>query len=274
MPAFGEALIVDEIQSILSYIRGFCREPAWPRGELNLPRPLNTEKAFPEDEVVVTTVIDTEGPGAVTNNFLYERRFGAQNQVEVNVPISAVGLENAGWRGGVGDIAIDYKRTLFHSINSGSIFSVGGESALPTGDKDNGLGKGYTTVEAFAAYGQMLPANAFFHFQGGIEAPLDSERAAKETFWRSAVGRTFAQGDGFGRSWSPMLEVLGVHEHEQGGATEWDLVPQVHVSLSKRQHILFNVGVRIPANHRESRSAQVMFYLLWDWFDGGLRDGW
>jgi hypothetical protein len=26
--------------------------------------------------------------------------------------------------------------------------------------------------------------------------------------------------------------------------------------------------------NREGRSKQVVFYALWDWFDGGLLDGW
>ena len=34
------------------------------------------------------------------------------------------------------------------------------------------------------------------------------------------------------------------------------------------------VGVRVPANDREGRSTQVITYFLWDWFDGGLLDGW
>jgi len=274
MPSFGEALSIEEIQSIVSYIRGFCREPAWPRGELNLPRPLVTEKAFPEDEAVLTTSFATEGPGAVTTEFLYEKRFGARNQVEVKLPVSALGIDNGGWRGGVGDIGFGYKRVLFSSVQSGSIFSVGGEAVLPTGNKDLRLGKGFTVFEPFVAFGQMLPADGFLHFQSGIEVPTDSDRAAKEVFWRGVAGKTFAKDRGFGRSWSPMLEVLGVRELETGARTEWDLVPQVQVSLNRRQHILLGVGARIPVSNAGPRATQVMVYLLWDWFDGGLRDGW
>ncbi len=228
MPAFGEALSVEEIQRIVSYIRGFCRQPAWPRGELNLPRPLITEKAFPEDEAVLTTTIDTEGSGAVTNDYLYERRYGARNQIELILPVNALRTENGGWRGGVGDITVGYKRALFHSLESGSIFSAGGEAILPTGNKDYSLGNGFTTFEAYGAFGQILPSNGFFHFQGGIEVPTNTSRAAKETFWRAAAGRTFAQGNGFGRSWSPMLEVLGTHEHQRVGRTDWDLARKTH----------------------------------------------
>jgi len=30
----------------------------------------------------------------------------------------------------------------------------------------------------------------------------------------------------------------------------------------------------VPLNDGSSRATQFMFYLLWDWFDGGLLDGW
>ncbi len=273
MPAFGEALTEDELQRIISFIRNFCDDAAWPRGELNLPRPLNTEKAFPEDEAVVTTTIDAEGSGSVKNDLLYERRFGSQNQVEVNIPVSARRLESSDWRGGIGDISIGYKRVLFHSIKSGAIFSLGGEIILPTGKENDGLGKGFTIFEAFTAFGKILPSDGFFHFQGGIEVPTDRDRAKEEIFWKAAGGKTFAANNGFGRSWSPMLEVLGVYEVEEK-QTQWDLVPQMQVSLNTRQHILLGAGVRIPVSNADLRPTQIMLYLLWDWFDGGIRDGW
>lgn len=50
MPAFLDALSEDQINQILGYIRGMCADRNWSRGELNLPRPLRTEKAIPENE--------------------------------------------------------------------------------------------------------------------------------------------------------------------------------------------------------------------------------
>jgi hypothetical protein len=35
-----------------------------------------------------------------------------------------------------------------------------------------------------------------------------------------------------------------------------------------------NVGVRFPLTETEGRDPQVVFLLLWDWFDGGLLEGW
>ena len=52
MPSFAEALTAEQIDELVQYLRSLCRESSWPRGELNLPRGLMTEKAFPEDEAV------------------------------------------------------------------------------------------------------------------------------------------------------------------------------------------------------------------------------
>jgi hypothetical protein len=49
----------------------------------------------------------------------------------------------------------------------------------------------------------------------------------------------------------------------------------MQVTLNQRQHLMINAGVRIPLTGRdEGRRAQFVTYFLWDWFDGGLRDGW
>jgi hypothetical protein len=274
MPAYGDALSSKEIQMAIDHIRGFCREPDWPAGDLNLPRALVTEKAFPEDEAVLTTTVDAEGSGAVSNQLVYEKRFGARNQIEVAVPFRFQKQEAGSWNGGIGDIALGFKRTLFHSKGSGSIFSVAGEAILPAGDDARGLGKGVTVFEPFAAFGQILPSDSFLQFQSGIELPTHSDDAAKEVFWRAVVGKSIAQGGGFGRTWTPMVELLGARELEEGAEADWDLVPEMQVTLSTRQHIMLNFGVRIPVNHRGPRATQVLFYFLWDWFDGGLRDGW
>jgi len=121
-------------------------------------------------------------------------------------------------------------------------------------------------------WGQMVGANGFVQLHGGVEVPLDRERAGVEGFLRTAIGYTFAQDRGFGRAWSPMAEVLVAKP--EGEPTEWDVVPQLQVSLSKLQHVLLSVGVRVPLNARDTRKPDVLTYVLWDWFDGGLFQFW
>ena len=48
----------------------------------------------------------------------------------------------------------------------------------------------------------------------------------------------------------------------------------MQVTLSKRGHTSASGGVQFPLNERADRGKKVAFYLLWDWFDGGLFTGW
>jgi len=273
MPSFGEALTLEQIDKVMGYLREQCPDPAWPLGELNLPRPLFTEKAFPEDEWVFQTTVDTTGDGAVANRIIYEKRFGARNQLEIAVPFS---FEEQGsqWAGGVGDVVAGYKRVLFSRPASGSILSAVGEASLPTGHEARGLGLGVPKFETFAAFGQILPGFSFVQAQVGAEFPTDTERAPRAVFGRLALGKSLAEDRSFGRLWTPMVEILADREFETLARTNWDIVPQFQVSVNRRQHVRVNIGIRQPLNNTEGRSTQLALYALWDFFDGGLRDGW
>jgi len=273
MPAFGAALSEAELKLALGHIRSFCTDRAWPRGELNLPRPFVTEKAFPENEVVLTTTVATRGPGAVSHELLYERRVGPRSQIELSVPVELARDPGGAWRRGLGDVAAAVKHAWFHDLDRGSIVSAAAEVIFPTGKAHEGLGSGVTILEPFLAAGQLLPRDAFLQAQAGLELPLDREGIAKEALLRLAAGKSFVQGR-FGRTWTPMVELVGARELVRGETWAWDVVPQMQVTLSRRQHVMLNVGARVPVIEREGRAAHVMAYFLWDWFDGGLFEGW
>jgi mono/diheme cytochrome c family protein len=285
MPAFGEAFSEEQLQEIIDHIRTFCGESGWPRGELNFPRPLVTEKAFPEDEAVYEFGVRTEAPGAVGNAFVYERRFGSRSQIEARLPFGfqdvtprdreAVPADSAatGWRAGLGDVEIAVKHAFLHSLRSGTIVSGALALKLPTGTTSNGFGVGTTVVEPFLSFGQLLPVDIFLQGQGVWEISTNTEKAASEAKWRAVLGRSWTQGR-WGRAWTPMVEILGSAELESGGATDWSLVPQIQVTLNKRQHIIANIGVGLPLDDTEVRSPEILFYVLWEWFDGGFFAGW
>ena len=273
MPAFGDALTGEEINKILAHVRTFCEDARWPRGEFNLPRPLFTEKAFPEDEAVFTASYEDGDDSVFELEFLYEKRIGPVGMIEVAVPLISLDPMMGSRETGIGDIVLGYKHTLLHNLDRGNIFSVGGEIILPTGDEDKGLGTGTTILEPFIAYGRLLPASSFFQAHAFAEFPTESG-FEDELGVRLTFGRTFTTGGEFGRSWSPMLEALAVRDLTSGAKTKIDLVPQFQVSLSRRQHILLNVGARIPATETAGRDTQIIAYVLWDWFDGGFFDGW
>jgi len=280
MPAFGEILSPEQLQRVMDYVRSFCGDDGWPRGELNFPRALLTEKAYPEDEYVFESDGTLEGDGVVSNQIVYERRFGARSQLEVVVPFAfREGLSDEDtpeaepeWSAGLGDIVLGVKRDMFHSASAGSIVSLGAEVKLPTGDESEGFGGGTTVFETFVSYGQTLTAGAFFQGQGVLEFPTESD-AADEAVWRGGIGRTFTDGR-WGRAWSPIVEVQGSRELESGAETSWDFVPQLQVTLNTRQHVQLNVGALIPMTDGDTRSTRWLAYLLWDWFDGGFFEGW
>jgi mono/diheme cytochrome c family protein len=272
MPAFGSALSPAEITLAIGHIRTFCGEPSWPQGDLNLPRAFFTEKAFPENEAVWTTAIGGRDESSVQNALTYERRFGARNQVEVVVPIDFAERVSGGWGRGLGDVSLAFKRTLHANLQRGNISAAGVEVILPTGDEQQGFGNGYSVFEPFAMWGQVLPRNVFIQFHTGAELPTGTDSGVWEVYARSAVGTTIAGDRGFGRAWSPQVEVLWARP--EGGASEWDVVPQIQVTLSKLQHVMLAAGVRVPINQRSERKAQALIYLLWDWFDGGFFEMW
>ncbi|HSP69203.1 MAG TPA: cytochrome c [Bryobacteraceae bacterium] len=278
MPSFAEALTNEQIDMVIQYLRSQCTEPGWPLGELNMPRAMATEKAFPEDETVLTTTVNANQAAGVSPVITYEKRIGVKNQLELTVPFSFQKQNTGTWFAGPGDLVLGFKRVIAHSSKTGSIFSVQGEVNVPTGNADHGLGNGVTVFETFGSFGQRLPPKAralsFVQTMIGAELPTHTKDAPQAVFWRTAIGKTFAQNKGFGRTWTPMLEFLSDRELVDGAKTNWDILPQIQVSLNKRQHILASVGVQVPMNNTMGRATQVVFYLLWDWFDGGLRDGW
>jgi len=273
MPAFGDALSDTQIESVVKYLWTLCDDPTWPRGDLNFPRAFFTEKAFPESEVVWTTGFTARGAKAVGNQVVYEHRIKQRSQYEVTIPIDfQQSAPSAGWVKGLGDVELALRRSFWASVDHAAIFAAGGAVTVPTGKEDRGLGSGVTVWEPFAMFAKGIGANGFVQVHGGIEVPADTTRRPRETFLRGVYGYTYAVDHGFGRSWTPMAEV--VTARESGGELEVDVVPQMQVSLSKLQHILLSVGVSVPATERAGRHPQFLTYFLWDWFDGGLFQYW
>jgi mono/diheme cytochrome c family protein len=273
MPSFNEALTDEQIDKVIRYMRGFCASKSWPQGDLNLPRPFITEKAFPENETVIESAFNLHGAPGVFNNIVFERRIGAAGQFEATIPYSF--LHDTGtWQSGLGDITVGYKHALFHSMRTGSIFSVLGEITAPTGKTAIGTGAGTTLFEISGAYGQILPWNSFLQFHGGFELPAHTDIAPKVGYARTALGKSFSAGKGLGRTWSPMVEFIADREIGTGASTNWDVVPQLQIPLSKRMHILGAVGIDLPVTNVAGRSKQALFYVLWDFADGSLRQGW
>jgi mono/diheme cytochrome c family protein len=281
MPAFGQALTQEEIKLIVEYAKSLADSRAWPPGEFNLPRPLVTGKAFPEDEAVFSSTITDNGEGlsSIGGKFVYEKRFGTRNMWEFALPFSwnerttAPSGSATEWGANIGDAVLAVKRAFYFNLDRGSIFSGSAELIMPTGDRASGAGKGTFILEPFLAFGQILPARFFLQAQAGMEIPFDKSKGANEAFLRVAIGKSFSFQK-FGPPWTPMVEILAAKELVSGEKIIYDIVPQIQITLNKRFHVRVNFGVRLPLNEAEGRQPVFMAYLLWDWFDGAFFDGW
>ena len=275
MPAFGDLLTEEQINDVIAYMRGFCKNVHHdPPGELNLPRALVTEKAFPENELVVSTAASASGAPSWTTDIIDERTIiDARTQLETDVPVNYADQAHK-WTEGVGDITLAVKREMFSSLRTGSILSLQGGILLPTGDSKRGFGSGTTQFEPFAAFDQLFKENTFIQFQLGADLPVDTSVAPCSMFWRIAVGQARAPDHMLGRLFSPMVEFLAVRDFRPGASTDWDVLPEMQVTVSRRQHIRMGFGVREPFANTGGRTPQVLFYLLWDRADGKLWEGW
>src|ERR1700733_11189360 len=153
MPAFSDLLTDAQINDVIAYMRGFCKNPHHdPLGELNLPRALITEKAFPENELVISTAAKATGAPGWTTDIIDERTIiDARTQLETDVPVNYADQAH-NWTEGLGDITLGLKREMFSSLRTGSILSLQGGILLPTGDSKRGFGAGTTRFEPFAAF--------------------------------------------------------------------------------------------------------------------------
>ena len=138
----------------MTYLRRLCLDEGWPNGNLNLPRPILTEKAFPEDELVVLPAISHERRSAGEGELaaVIEKRFGKRNNIEIELPIASID-SGFGRQTGVGDIQVAVKRVLSANRAGTRIASGGLEVAFPTGDPARNLGEGTTRFAPFVAAG-------------------------------------------------------------------------------------------------------------------------
>ncbi len=272
MPSFSGLFSSGQIDDLIAYLRTFCTNRHWPRGELNLPRALVTEKAFPEDELVLTTDVNASGAPGFTAHAIHEQVISTRDQIEVDVPWDVADIDHS-YSNHVGDITLGVKHVMFSSLRTGSILSLQAGVLPPTGSTRLG-GAGTTVFEPFASFDQLFPSNTWVQFQMGADLPHDTRAAPQSLFYYTAIGQTFGQDHLLGRQWSPMVEFLANRDLVDGAKTDWDVMPEMQVTLSRRQHIRVDVGVREPFTDTAGRTPTVNFYVLWDWADGKFWEGW
>lgn len=274
MPAFEDSLSPEQIRGFVSHMRTFCRDARWPSGNLNFPRPILTEKAFPENELVIAPIVShrRERGGSPARTHLewmnlFERRLGRRAMYEVGIPAvshrtaslsipSAALVNTESSQFGVGDIELAFKYTLLASDATPGILTAGLEASLPAGDDSKGLGHGTTVWEPFLSAGTML-GSWYVQAQTKVELPVDRGKADRAFVYNLYLGRD--------TSLAPNTWTLGVELN--GENSELAITPQVRKGLTRTGALAAALGVMIPITERVEQSTRWVGYLLWEYME-------
>ncbi len=245
MPAFGGAATPEQLGAVVRYIRSLCGERGWPPGELNFPRPVLAEKAYPENEAVLTL-------HGREQEYIYERRFGRRAQLEASGRTVIDSLSRP-----FDGVTAAIKYNLWYSGEGRALASVGVEATPPLGRQD------LWEVEPFVAFGTN-PLPALF-LQGEVAGGWEATEGVTGFSYSLGVGRAVGR-------FVPMVEVGGTLPRV--GESTVSLVPQLRVQLSRLGHVAGSLGVELPAVGPEPRHPRLTAFLLWDYGDAGLFRGW
>ncbi|MFI5280867.1 MAG: c-type cytochrome [Gemmatimonadales bacterium] len=267
MPAFGAALSDDEIRAVAEYVRGFCKDPRYPVGDLNFPRPLFVEKAYPEDEGVVSFDYQS-GLGGLRASWeaALEKRIGARGQVEISVPATYAAPDKGSSSSGIGDLGLSYKQVLLADPGWNSIVSARLALTLPTGKTDNDIGSGTTVFAPQLLAGQAL-GSFVLQTEIAAEVPTDAARADRQMLYALALQY---------RLGPYKKNVVAGVELQQTQALDSDvhaatvLGPTLYLPLSRRGHVALGVGAQLPVAGTRPYDWLFGSFLLWDFADGPI----
>ena len=245
MPAFGEGATPEQIRAVVRYARSLCGQQGWPPGELNFPRSFIVEKAFPEDEWVLTN----EGRA---QELIYEHRLGKRLQIEANAKST---FDSAGRPFQGAGAAVKYN--LWHSLRHRALASVGLEATPPIGRQAAWEVAGYVS-------GGAAPGNVVV-LQGEVIAIWEKGVGVANWSYRAGVGKKVGR-------FVPMLEAAwDVPKGEDHTVT---LYPQTWFRLSRLGHVAASLGVALPVVGPGPRDPRLIAFVLWDYGDASLNRGW
>ena len=260
MPGFEDSLTPSQIAGFVTHMRGFCTDTRWPSGNSNFPRPIITEKAFPENEFVLVPAVshETEPSSAPATDVslvaTYERRLGRRAMYEVSIPFYNWDFQSSR-DSEIGDVAVAFKYAAFSSATTPGIVSFGLETTLPTGQLYKEFGKGTVVIEPFVAAGTML-GSWYVQASSKVELPVDT-----------LVDRAYLYNLYLGRdsSAAPNSWTLGVELNGENRKL-W-ITPQIRKGLTGTGALAASLGVSIPVKYRGEKVVSWVGYLVWEFLE-------
>ena len=257
MPAFGDFLTPAQVSEFVGFIKKFCTERGWPSGNLNLPRPIFAEKAFPENEFILAPVAShrQDEPKEYELAAIYERRLGKRGQLEAVFPIGSLDA-GSGRNSGIGDIELGLKYAL-NPMTSNHLLAAGIDFVLPTGSEEKGLGGGLYLFEPYLAAATTVGSRSYLQTQLKFELP-------SENTWQDQVT---VYNIYFGFDGKPLPSTFTYGVELNGENDEVAFTPQIRKGLSKSGALAGAFGVRIPINKRDEQGVKWVGYLLWEYLE-------
>jgi mono/diheme cytochrome c family protein len=266
MPAFGDTLTEQDIDSVLAYIKTLGGEHDYPDGDLNLFLPVRTKKAFPEDEWVWKQRYSAQdGDNSWKNTIEYEFRIGQRFQGVVELTHEMAGSESD-----FGHVEPGFKYVLVHNRAAGHILTLGSNLGVPLNSEAD------WELLPYLAFGKIL--NEHWTLQSSSRLKLDLEDSDQSSAEFAGVVHWLHTEKP--RSIFPGLELVAEVPFERGSgpdrkdAVQWSVLPQARIGLNKRGNIALNTGLELPLNDHDRYDWRAYVYFIWDFADGGLFEGW
>lgn len=224
------------------------------------------EEAYNQEYGVVqhiSTFAHNEDLDAWSASFTQEWPVGSQrHQLSFTLPYS-----RADGSGGIGDIALHYRRQL-REIHPQLAISPRLSVVLPTGSSESGFGKGGAGLEAALPVSYILNERFFGHTNGGLtltptaKAPDGSETAIFETFiGQSLIWLVHPQ-------FNVMLELAWAAEEtplSNGGVARTEnffFSPGVRGAINLSSGMQIVPGIAVPIGVGPSRGDRALFVYL------------
>jgi mono/diheme cytochrome c family protein len=270
MPAFGEAFSADEIGAVVAYLRTLCATADnYPPGDLNFRRPLQTGKAFPEQEIVLSFSHRPESGNKETElEMSVENRIGPRFQYEITLPARVQAAPGDGR--GFADLELEAKQVVAFDPRKQQILSLGLTAVLPTGNESKSLSSGTTVLSPFLAFGKGFSRGRTF-IQSRLEMAVPTNADKANTAFNYALALSRALGAPR-HAFTPAVELTGSYDTHTK-VNDYSTWVEVSKPLNALGHIVASVGVQIPVRPK-SDTYRIQAFLLWDFGDGAPWIGW
>lgn len=263
MPAYGEALSDQQIEELVQFLKQMVDTSRFPPGDLNYLRAISTIKAFPEDEGLLINRYQKgtdENTDSLRTVLYYARRFGARYQGEIKL----AHIDPDDGPSELEELELGFKWAVHDNLAKSVLYTVGVEAAFPIEDSE-------ASDEVIPYFSVAKGISEAVTFQSTVAAKLpvddagDGEAKVSGVFhWMPSV---------WPRSASPALELVLTEPFSGDRDTEFSVLPQLYVGLSKLGHVALAIGVEVPVSDLEY-DYRIHTFLLWDIADGPLWGGW